>query len=71
MSDKSKMDALRLSLTNAIDAWANSECMGDNWMAVGYVGDNLSEFMADAAFAVLASNANAQEYLREQGYIKD
>ena len=61
----------RLELTNVIDGWLNETELSMN-EHFPFVGDNISEIMANAALQVLLGVADTQEYLRrEEMFVED
>lgn len=63
---------LRLSLHKAMQKWAVS--VGERDSAVEVVGfwtDELVAHMTDAALHTLKVSADKENWLREQGYVKD
>lgn len=65
-----KEQSLKNSLTTAIQNWIEN---GDGMpLDLGcYVGEDLAEIMASAAFAVLRGIVDAQEYLTQNDMLRD
>lgn len=61
---------IKASLHEAIEKWIEQECNQDYWDVIGYVHGNISGNMTDAAFAVLESTKELNEYFINQGLIK-
>lgn len=66
--DRITAEKLKVSLTDAIDAWF--EKAGEKHQ-LPWVGDNVASHMADAALAVLLGIADAQRYLESEGMLTD
>ncbi len=63
---------LRVSLHKAIQKWCNS--VADTDEVAGFVGlwtDDILVHMTDAALHTLRVSADKEQWLREQGYVKD
>ena len=71
MANQRNLNALRLSLTDAIEKWQEECAEKDEWGSVLLVGENSAELMAKAAMSVLESSIDVQEYLHAQGMMKD
>jgi hypothetical protein len=56
---------LKLSLIEAIQAWADTQCETNNWPNVHY-GQKTTEFMTEAAFSVLMAVTEAEAYKESQ-----
>lgn len=66
------LQRLKVSLTEAIDKWANDIATEDDWAALDtHVSDFISELMADAAFAVLMAQSDLTTYYRREDLLKD
>lgn len=66
-ADVAAFRSLKASLTRALQEWMDGNADSDNWVAVGWVGNNAAAIMADAAFAVLAGAADAQATMEANG----
>ena len=71
---KQELDEIRVELTKMIDAW-QQKCTEDDRSAMErlniYQSNSLASLMAEAATNVLAAVADSQEYMAQQGYVKD
>lgn len=59
---------LKTTLTEALDIWWENLEIPE---VLPYLGENAIELMASAAVAVLLAIADAQEYLYQEGMIKE
>ena len=59
---------LRTTLTQAINEWWDKLELDE---PLPYVGDNIAELMASAAVAVLLGVADAQDFLYQEGFIRE
>ena len=63
---------LRISLCKAIGNWADKEAdKQDNVECVGYWSDEVYGFMADAALAVLQASSEKEQWLINEGILKE
>lgn len=63
---------LKAKLVDAIEQWSNNNCESPEWVSLDiYVGEHLSELMADAAWAVLMGVKDIQDYLKVDGQLKE
>lgn len=58
------------SLQKVIQKWIDEQSCEDEWLDVGYVGDNLAELMANAAGAVLDCCTDIQKYHEREKNLK-
>jgi hypothetical protein len=56
---------LRLDLSEYIDSFFNDSAWEENSLEIGYVPDNITELMTDAAFNVLLSVKATNKYRDE------
>lgn len=59
---------LKIGLAKAIEKWMEDQCETALWQDVfglHYVGEKIDAHMAEAAFAVLMSVVDVQEYIEE------
>lgn len=69
--NRTEEERLKTSLTKALEHWLNEAGLGDDGAPLPYVGDDLAEIMATAALAPLRAIADAQNYLKANGMLKD
>jgi len=60
---------LKLKLQKKITEWANENCEESIWPD-HYVGENLENFMTEAASSVFDAMMDIQEYLEREGDLK-
>lgn len=58
-----------LELNKIMDNWLQKKC--NSYEFEGWIGDELAENMANAAFAVLLANINLNNYLKREDLIKN
>ena len=63
---------LKVSLGDAIQAWANEAPNSDGWNELDmYVGDKLVELMTDSAFNILLAQKDHNDYLAANDLLKE
>ncbi|MFN7929861.1 MAG: hypothetical protein U0Y68_18335 [Blastocatellia bacterium] len=66
--NESQKATLRVSLMDHLQDWLEDTDTPD---LGGYEGNELARTMADACVTVLEASSNVQDYLRENGMLKD
>jgi hypothetical protein len=69
--NRTQEERLKTSLTKALERWLEEGGLSDDGAPLPYVGGDIAEIMAGAAFAVLRGIADAQGYLEQEGMLKD
>ena len=64
--NRGQEEGLKVTLTTAIEDWLESIDTTLPWM-----GDDIAEIMAAAAFQVLRGIADSQVYLKREGMLKE
>ncbi len=73
MTRQQAVNELTVGLTKAIGEWMR-DLAGENDDALsemGWIGHDVERLMAKAAMAALELSADAQDYLRREGHLKD
>lgn len=62
---------LKTSLTDAINEWMDKAATHNEWTALEtYVGEGVSELMADSAFNILLAQKDLSKYLKKENIIQ-
>jgi pyridoxal/pyridoxine/pyridoxamine kinase len=70
--NETQKSLLRVSLTQTLNEWFESDEVSNvTDVCSGYLGDEISRTMAEAAIAVLEANYRIQDYLRDNDLIND
>jgi hypothetical protein len=57
-----ELSELKQDLVNTLQGWSNDNCEGEGWGQIGYVGQLQAELMAEAAFNVLLTIKDVNDY---------